>query len=152
MLSMPIDVGCFLASNALSTMGFAIPAAIAARSCSDRPVLAFVGDGSLLMRATELMAERGPGRPLVVVALMDASLSQIEIKQERQSLKEVGVELPEFSCAQLGAFLGIEGVDVDTAEDLAAAVRRGMAISTPVLIGARVAPESSRTIFELLRG
>lgn len=152
MLSEPAEPGCYLASNALSTMGFAIPAALASIRCSGRPVLAFVGDGSLLMRATELLAAEPSPVPLVVVGLMDRSLSQIEIKQERRQLAEVGVRLPDVSCVQMGTALGIDGVDVDTVEELSEAVAGGWRSGRPLLVGAQVETAASRKIFEVLRG
>lgn len=152
MLSEPTTWGNYLASNALSTMGFSIPAAIAAARASDRPVLAFLGDGSLLMRATELVMAKELKARLVIVAIMDESLSQIEIKQERLNLNNVGVTLPHLSCAQLGEALDIDGVDVDDTDSLTLAVNQGWSASRPTLIGAHVSAQSSRGIYEVLRG
>lgn len=151
MLSEPALPDHYLASNALSTMGFAIPAAVAARRAGTHPVLAFLGDGSLLMRCTELMVS-ADGPPAVFVAIMDRSLTQIEVKQERRKLAPVGVALPELSCASLATAFGIEGTDVEDADDLRAAVAKGLRADRPVLIGAHVDPAPSRVLFDLLRG
>jgi acetolactate synthase-1/2/3 large subunit len=152
MLSEPARRGDYFASNGLSTMGYSIPAAIAAARSGDGPVLSFMGDGSLLMRATELVQARDLRAPLVVVAIMDKSLSQIEIKQERLGLKLVGVTLPEFSCAKLAESIGIEGADVEDEDALVAAVEAAWASGRPTLIGAHISPASSRQFFEVLRG
>lgn len=152
MLSEPAVPDHFLASNALSTMGFAIPAAVAARRAGARPVLAFVGDGSLLMRATELMVSAADGAPAVFVAIMDRALTQIEVKQERRKLATVGVTLPPVSCAKLADAFGIDGVDVSTADALRLAVSQGLQGDRPLLIGAHVDPAPSRVLFDLLRG
>ena len=152
MLSEPGLPDHFLASNALSTMGYAIPAAVAARRAGAPNVLAFLGDGSLLMRGTELMVSATDGAPGVFVAIMDRALTQIEVKQERRQLKPVGVALPAVSCTSLAAAFGIEGTDVDNAGDLTAAVGKGLQGDRPVLIGAHVDPAPSRVLFDLLRG
>lgn len=152
MLSDPVRPDRFLASNALSTMGYAIPASVAARRAGAGPVLTFLGDGSLLMRAPELAVDTGDGTPWVIVAIMDRSLTQIEVKQERQHLAAVGVALPDLCCAKLADVVGIDGVDVAAADDLRASVAKGMAGSRPLLVGAHVEPGPSRKLFELLRG
>jgi acetolactate synthase-1/2/3 large subunit len=152
MLSEPDLPGHYLASNALSTMGYSIPAAVAARRAGAVPVLSFLGDGSLLMRATELMVGADDGVPGVFVAIMDRALTQIEVKQERRHLQTVGAELPALSCAKLADTFGIDGADVDCAADLTAAVAKGLQGSRPMLIGAYIDPAPSRTLFELLRG
>jgi acetolactate synthase I/II/III large subunit len=152
MLSDPAEPDRFLASNALSTMGYSIPAAVAACRAGAGPLLAFLGDGSLLMRATEIMVAADDSGPAVFVAIMDRSLTQIEVKQERRKLAPVGVTLPPVSCARLADALGIEGADVDSADELKAAVGKGLVSDRPVLIGAHVDPAPSRALFELLRG
>jgi acetolactate synthase I/II/III large subunit len=152
MLSDPTLPDRFLASNALSTMGYSIPAAVAARRAGAGPVLSFLGDGSLLMRATELMVSQHDRQPAVFVAIMDRSLTQIEVKQERRQLAEVGVTLPPIACAKLAAAFDIDGLDVDNVDDLGAAVAKGLHGHRPLLIGAHIDPDPSRILFDLLRG
>jgi acetolactate synthase I/II/III large subunit len=152
MLSDPVVPDHYLASNGLSTMGYSIPAAIGARRAGARPILAFLGDGSLLMRATELMVSASDPSPSVFVAIMDRSLTQIEVKQERRNLARVGAALPPVSCAALADAFGIDGLDVDNADDLRAAVSKGLRGDRPALIGAHVDPAPSRQLFDLLRG
>ncbi len=152
MLSDPAVPGHFLASNALSTMGYSIPAAVSARRAGAGPVLAFLGDGSLLMRATELMVPAAVPVPSVFVAIMDRSLTQIEVKQERRGLAPVGAALPPVRCGPLADALGIDGLDVYNADDLRAAASKELQGDRVVLIGAHVNPAPSRRLFDLLRG
>lgn len=144
--------GNFLSSNGLSTMGFTVPAAIAAAYATGRRVVGFLGDGSLLMRLSELAIARDLDVPPVFVAVMDRSLSQIEIKQARRSLTTVGVGLPDLSCADLGRSLGIRGADVDTADAIAPLMREAWAAGEALLIGVHVDAATSPPTFELLRG
>lgn len=153
MLSQPSLPNRFLASNGLSTMGFSIPAALAVSRTGAAPVAAFMGDGSLLMRATELAAgAAGLPVPLVAVAIVDRALTQIAVKQERRALDTVGTALPALSCALLAQSLGIDGIDVDNAADLRAAASAALQRRRPTLIGAVVDPGLSRPLFELMRG
>jgi len=49
------EPGRLLVSSGLATMGYALPAAIAAALCAPRaPVLAFTGDGGLGMTLAEI--------------------------------------------------------------------------------------------------
>lgn len=152
LLSEPAVPDRYLASHALSTMGYAVPAAIAAGRAGAEPVLAFLGDGSLLMRAGELAVSPETGMHTVFVALMDRSMTQIEVKQERLGLAPVGVALPPLSCARLGPALGIGGIDAATPDDVRTAVAKGLQGGGPLLVGAMVDPRPSRPLFELLRG
>jgi acetolactate synthase-1/2/3 large subunit len=152
MLSEPALPDHYFASNALSTMGYTIPATVALRRAGRGPILAFLGDGSLLMRAPEIAVSAEDGPATVYVAIMDRALTQIEVKQERRDLATVGVTLPPISCEQLGAAFGVDGIDVHSADELAAAVAKGLQGRRPVLVGAHVDPAPSRVLFDLLRG
>ena len=74
--------GGVLISSGLATMGFALPAAIAAALVHPRAtVLCLIGDGGLGMCLAELETVARLGLRVVVVVLNDAALSLIEIKQ-----------------------------------------------------------------------
>ena len=104
------------------------------------------------MRVTELSKGQGLVAPLVLVAIMDESPSQIEIKQERLGLKPVGVTLPRVVCATLAQSLGFRGADIDNEETLLEALEGAWASRIPTLIGVHLSPASSRQFFEVLRG
>jgi acetolactate synthase-1/2/3 large subunit len=153
MLSDTANPRHFLASNALSTMGFAIPAAIAAARASAGRVLAFMGDGSFLMRATELPIAKTAEVPPVFVVIVDRSLSQIEIKQSRRGLKTVGVNLPEISCRTWAQALGIRGADARTPDETSAALESAWdPDQAPLLLGIHVDASTSQRTYDLLRG
>jgi acetolactate synthase-1/2/3 large subunit len=74
----------FLAPVDFSCMGYAVPAAIgAALAAPDRPIVAVVGDGALLMTGLELLTACHLGVPVVVVVLRDRQLAQIAQFQEK---------------------------------------------------------------------
>jgi acetolactate synthase-1/2/3 large subunit len=143
----------YFSAHGLSTMGYALPAANALQLMHpDRPVVAFMGDGSLLMRATEMTVAAERGIAPIYVAWMDRSLAQIELKQARQELRLVGARLPDVSCARIADAFGGIGVDVDTLADFRRALEQGLQSRVPTLIGARVDQTSRAEWFEVIRG
>jgi acetolactate synthase-1/2/3 large subunit len=82
-----------LISNGLSTMGFALPAAIGAALVDrSRPVVALTGDGGLLMCAGELLTAARVSARVIVIVFSDRSLSLIEVKQQLRRYDPAGVE------------------------------------------------------------
>src|SRR5262245_16826608 len=78
-----VEPGECLISNGLATMGFALPAAIAAQLVHPgRRVLCLTGDGGLMMVAAELETVARLGLPVGIVVFDDAALSLIAVKQE----------------------------------------------------------------------
>ena len=84
-----------LISNGLSTMGFALPAAIGAALLErdgapgaihdhDGPVVALTGDGGLLMCAGELLTAVRERLRVITIVFSDGSLSLIDIKQQQR--------------------------------------------------------------------
>lgn len=96
-----------LKSNGLSTMGFALPAAIASvLQEPDRPVVAITGDGGLMMCLCELATAAARGCPIVVVVLNDAALSLIDIKQQAERHATRSLRYPRVDFAAAARALG----------------------------------------------
>ena len=90
-----------LISNGLATMGFALPAAIAAALARPgRPVVCMVGDGGLAMTLAELETLARLRLPVTVVVFDDAALSLIEVKQKPG---QGGSEAVRFAAGRLRA-------------------------------------------------
>jgi acetolactate synthase-1/2/3 large subunit len=143
----------YFTAHGLSTMGYAIPAANALKLAHPhRPVLAVMGDGSLLLRGTEIGVAAEQGVAPIYVAWVDASLSQIEIKQRRQGLRTVGARLAPACCEKIAAAFGGVGWDVATRADFRAALGEAVRADRPALVGARVDQSSRESWFGLLRG
>jgi acetolactate synthase-1/2/3 large subunit len=105
-------------TNGWSTMGFGIPAAIAAKLMRPQTsVCAVVGDGGFLMTAGELATAVRLKLKIVVLVLTDNDLALIRIKQEKKANPIYGTPV-----RQHGTIGGdnIFGVPVRTAEDAAA--------------------------------
>lgn len=78
-----------LMTNGWSSMGFAIPAALAAKLCQpDVPVVALMGDGGFLMMVGELATAKRLNLKIVFVVIYDSRLSLIRIKQGKKKFND----------------------------------------------------------------
>jgi acetolactate synthase-1/2/3 large subunit len=143
----------YFSAHGLSTMGYALPAANALQLAQPQvPVVGFMGDGSLLMRASELSVAAEHGIAPIYVAWMDGALAQIETKQLRQGMLATGARLPQLQCARIADAFGATGVDVHTLADFTQALQAGLTSRRPTLIGAHVDQSHRAEWYELLRG
>jgi acetolactate synthase-1/2/3 large subunit len=129
----------FLISNGHATMGYAVPAAIAAALAHpSEPVVAFTGDGGFLLHGNEIETATRVGARLLVVVLNDSSLSLIRIKQEDRRYQRAAVDFGPVDCATFARSLGAVGTVVSTGTELRAAVRRGLRESVPAVVDVRI--------------
>lgn len=142
-----------LISNGLSTMGFAVPAAIgAALAEPDRPVVAFTGDGGLAMGLGELATAAQSGARIVVIVFNDASLSLIDIKQQHRQMRRDGVSLGAADFAAVAEGLGVRGYRARDVDSYRAALRSALSGSGPALIDVAVDPDGYLHQMLALRG
>ncbi len=147
------EPGDVLKSNGLSTMGFALPAAIAAAlEEPERPVIAMTGDGGLHMCLAELATAARLGCRIVVVVFNDSRLSLIDIKQQRQQRESRGVRFGAMDHAAIARGLGCRGWRVDASAPLAQALAHAFAGEGPALVDATVDPDAYNAQYEALRG
>ncbi len=142
-----------LKSTGLSTMGFALPAAIGSALVDpSRRVVAFTGDGGLLMCLAELSTAARLGCRLTVIVVNDAALSLIDIKQQRRQHSPIGVRYPavDFAAAALGQ--GCRAWKVGRDEPLEPAITGAFAHDGPSLIDIRVDPSPYGAQLAALRG
>src|SRR5579863_7435930 len=84
----------FLITNGWSSMGFGLPAAIAAKLARpDLPVVAIIGDGCFQMTCGEVAVAKRLGLALPIVVLNDRWLALIKVKQERRDYPYSGTIL-----------------------------------------------------------
>jgi len=142
-----------LISNGLSTMGFALPAAIgAAHLDRDRRVVALTGDGGLLMCVGELLTAVRDELPIVTIVFADASLSLIEIKQQQRKLPAAGVALGEINWVALAESVGMPGWPASDADELRTALEQARSRSGPCLIEARIDRSNYGATMHAIRG
>ena len=134
-----------LQSNGLGSMGYALPAAIAAKLVfPQRPVLAMMGEAGLDMVIGELALLDKHKLPLTIVVFRDDTLSLIKLKQERMQLPETGVRTGSPDYTLLARAYGGVGVKVDDIASLRAAAGAALKSKTFTLIEARIDPAEYR--------
>jgi acetolactate synthase-1/2/3 large subunit len=142
-----------LISNGLSTMGFALPAAIGAALLRPAaPVVAFTGDGGLMMCLGELRTAARERLPLRIVVFADGDLSLIKLKQVLRGYRTDGVTIGDIDWQSVGCGFGILSRRVATEDDLRRALRETAGHAGPVLIAAHISPRTYQDIIRALRG
>jgi pyruvate dehydrogenase (quinone) len=137
-------------SGNLATMGPGVPYAIAAKfAFPDRPVIALVGDGAMQMNGNNGLITiakywnewRNP--QLVVLVLHNNDLNQVTWEQRIMNgdpKYSVSQDLPNFPYAPYAESLGLKGIRVDRAEDLARVWDEALTADRPCVIDAIADP------------
>jgi acetolactate synthase-1/2/3 large subunit len=148
------EPGRLLISSGLATMGFALPAAVAAALCApERPVVAFTGDGGLGMTLAEIETAVRLRLRIVVIVFNDATLSLIKIKQRPAG--QGGAEAVDYgpvSFARAAEAMGAAGVTAGAQDELAAALAAALDRDGPTVIDTLVDPAGYPAIMDLSRG
>lgn len=109
-----------LISNGFAAMGFAVPAAIAAKLVyPERKVLAACGDGGFLMNVQELETGHRLGTDVVYLIFNDNGYGLIKWKQMGKYNNEFGVDLGNPDFVKLAESFGARGYRVNDASELA---------------------------------
>ncbi len=143
-----------LVSSGLATMGYALPAGIAAALCTPgAPVVAFTGDGGLGMTLAEIETAVRLSLRLIVVVFNDAALSLIKIKQKPAGQGgDDAVRYRPVSFAAAAAAMGAAGAAVTTEGGLATALAAALRRPGPTVIDASVDPAGYPAVMDLSRG
>jgi acetolactate synthase-1/2/3 large subunit len=152
-----------LISNGLSTMGFALPAAIGAALLEregapgaihdhDRPVVALTGDGGLLICAGELLTAVRERLRVITIVFSDGRLSLIDIKQQQRQLASSGVALGAIDWCRLAESLGVAAHLARDECDLERALARALDHKGPSLVDARIDPGTYHETLRAVRG
>jgi acetolactate synthase-1/2/3 large subunit len=124
-----------LISNGLSTMGFALPGAIAASlAVPGRRVLAAVGDGAFLMNSQEIETALREGIPLVVLIWEDHAYGLIGWKMDLELGHHVEVDFSNPDFVAYAESFGARGYRVRAADDLLPALEEALAADTVSVI------------------
>jgi acetolactate synthase-1/2/3 large subunit len=149
-ISNPNDM---LISNGLSTMGFALPAAIGAATADPaRTVVALTGDGGLLMCVGELLTAVREQLRIITIVFSDASLSLIEIKQQARRLPAAGVALGAINWAALAGSVGLEAFVATNEAEFARALDSAGERDGPSLIEAKIDRSNYGATLRAIRG
>lgn len=131
--------GLQIMTNGWSSMGFGIPAAIAAKLClPDTPVCSVVGDGGFLMTVGELATAVRLNLHIVVVLLTDNDLALIRIKQQRKGNPSYGTRVRYGESIATKNIFGVPVLEVGDETGYGAALEKAFSMDGPVLVEATV--------------
>jgi acetolactate synthase-1/2/3 large subunit len=131
----------FLESNGLSSMGYSLPAAMAAKLLRpDTPVLCTMGDGGFSMVFADLETCVRHRIHFVTVVFNDSALSLIDVAQKRRGYPDCGVRYGPVDFAAASAALGAWSRRVSTMGDLETAVKAARRHDGPSVIEAMIDP------------
>lgn len=124
-----------LFSGKWRTMGFGIPAAIAAKLVNpNKQVVALVGDGCLTMSMMEIATAVQYKLPITVVVVNNGTLAMEKNSMQAQGMQPFGVDLSHVDFASLAAACGAQGLRVEAANDLLPALNTAYTSSEPTVI------------------
>jgi pyruvate dehydrogenase (quinone) len=138
-------------SGTLASMGPGVPYAIAAKFAHpDRVAIALVGDGAMQMNGlNELITvakywRRWSDPRLVVLVLNNRDLNMVTWEQralEGDPKFEVSQDIPDFPYARYAELLGLEGMRVESPDQIEAAWDEVLAADRPAVLEAVTDPE-----------
>jgi acetolactate synthase-1/2/3 large subunit len=124
-----------LISNGLAGMGFALPAAIAAKLVlPERNVIAVSGDGGFMMNAQELETAVRLRTAVVNVVWEDGGFGSIAWKQEKRFGRRFGTDFGNPDFVRLAESFGIPAWRCETASEFAKRLEEALAADVPTLI------------------
>ena len=134
------ETGGYMKPVGFGNMGFGVPAAIAAKLQSpDRPVIAFVGDGSLGMTLGELETVARENLSICIVVMNDCGYGNIRQEQiVHFAGRTIGVDFTDVDYSAVARASGLVGVRVNSAEGLDGAVRDALSSKRPTLVEAMI--------------
>lgn len=142
-----------LISRGLATMGFALPAAIGmAMADPARHVVAFTGDGGLMMCTAELATAAELGCRLTVVVFNDSAITMIGLKQKSRQFERLGMDYGHTDFALVGKGFGCESLRATTPDELKAALAKAFSSKGPTVVDAVLDPTAYRQQLKSLRG
>ncbi len=125
----------FFMSNGLSSMGYGLPSAIAAKLClPDRQVVCVTGDGGFSMMLQELETAVRLGLPIAILVFCDQSLGLIEAVQKRRGYPQYGVNFNRVEFASVAKAFGARGVKLHSVDELEETLLDGFSSDRPTVL------------------
>jgi acetolactate synthase-1/2/3 large subunit len=135
--------GEYLQPAAGGGMGYAVPAAMAARLANPgRPVLAVCGDGGFAMSIHALMTAVQEQLPVAVLVFNNGALGWV---LHGMGDRAVAANFAEFNHAEIARSLGCDGVQVTSVDELRTLLKGLANLTTPLVIDV---PTSLATSFK----
>ena len=129
--------GLQIMTNGWSSMGFGVPAAIAAKFClPDCAVACVSGDGGFLMMAGEMITARRLNLNVVFVVLADKELSLIHVKQEHKGYEHYGTKLYDGDFFASDCIFGVPILTARSHDEMREALNKAFAADGPIVVEA----------------
>lgn len=134
--------GSFLGPSS-GAMGYGVPAAVAAKlAAPDRPVVALVGDGGMLMTGQEFQTAVREEAPIVVIVYDNESYGTIKMHQQRDHPgRELGTTLGPVDFAGFARSLGGLAWSLTDASQFPETLASALSANRPALIHLKVDPQ-----------
>jgi len=125
----------FAMSGYLATMGFGLPAAIAAKlAFPSRPVFCITGDGGFAMAMADFVTAVRYRLPLVVILLNNHQLAMIQVEQMTEQYPNFATDLLNPDFAAFATACGGSGIRVKEPGGLRPAILRALGLGEPVIV------------------
>jgi acetolactate synthase-1/2/3 large subunit len=122
----------YLQPSAVGGMGYAIPAAMAAKLVHpERTAVAVCGDGGFGIAMNGLMTAVQERIPIVVAVFNNSALGWV---RHGQGDRPIASQFAEFDHAAIARAIGCHGVHVERTEDLPAALAGAMGSDLPIVV------------------
>jgi acetolactate synthase I/II/III large subunit len=133
----------YLQSSGVGGMGYAIPAALAAKLVDpSRPAVAVCGDGGFGMSMNGLMTALEQEIPIIVVVMNNNVLGWV---YNGLGKRRIAAELGEYDFAAVARAMGCGGARVNTPGELSAAIAEALAANRPYVIDVATALDEKHT-------
>lgn len=117
------------------SMASALSQAIGAQATyPDRQIVAMCGDGGFSMLMGDFITLTQAKLPVKVIVFNNGTLGFVELEMKATGFLDNGTELINPDFAAMANAMGIKGIRVEDAGDLASALNQAFAINGPVLI------------------
>jgi len=135
----------WITSGGLGTMGYGFPAAIGAHFARpDVPVFDVAGDGSIQMNIQEMGTVAQYNIPVKIVILNNMYLGMVRQWQELfYDRRYAYTELPPVEFVRIGQAYGIEGIKVESCDEVMPALRAAVDHDGPFVLDFRIEREEN---------
>lgn len=129
----------YVTSPLYATMGFGIPAGIAAAlKFPDRQIWTLSGDGGAAMVIHDLVTQATYKLPVINVVFTNKSLGYIEAEQDDTGMPHSGIDLADVDFAKVAEGFGVKGYTVRTIDQWRTVLAEVKNTTEPVLIDVKI--------------
>ncbi len=146
--------GYYRIAMGYGSMTWAIGASVGSQAAREAaPHVCITGDGSYLMSGQEITTALQQRLPLVMIVLNDNALGMVKHGQRLGGAEQIGFELPVIDFAAMAAAMGVEGIVVETPQQLQSLdFDRLFSKQAPTLVDIRIDAEEVPPMGDRIKG